>query len=281
MIAQRSIIFLLLFALGSPLHADEARPKGSAGTYQIPYRLTDTFHVLVRAKINGHGPYNFIIDTGAPAMFIETAVAKEIGLEPDDGWATVKTLQIEGGLSIADARARIETPFQLEGMNGLGLAGARINGMIGYNILARFKIEIDFSKDKMTWTELNYEPPPPLVVGKAAAGGLDTLGAIMKLIGAWLGKKAAPDQAPRGFLGVRLDDSQDSAKVAEVLPASAAAMAGFRTGDIVVRIGDHEIESVADARRIIARHVRGDSLSIQVRRNGKAVNLVVKLSEGL
>jgi hypothetical protein len=276
-----SIIFLLLLALGSPVHADEARPKSSARTYLVPYRLTDTFHVLVRAKINGHGPYNFIIDTGAPAMFIETAIAKQIGLEVNDGWATLKMLQIEGGVSIADARARIETPFQLEGINGLGLAGARIHGMIGYNILARYRIEIDFSKDKMSWTELNYVPPAPPAEGKAAAGGLDTLGAIMKFIGAWLGKKASPDLAPRGFLGIRLADEEDTTKVGAVLPVSSAAVAGIRPGDVVLRMGDQEVESVADAQRIMGRHARGDSLSIQVRRDGKLVNLVVKLGEGL
>jgi membrane-associated protease RseP (regulator of RpoE activity) len=281
MTRQRSIIFLLLVALGSPVHADLGRPKPSAGTYLVPYRLTDTFHVLVRAKINAHGPYNFIVDTGAPAMFIETAVAKQIGLEPNDGWATLKTLQIEGGVSIANARARIETPFQLEGINGLGLAGARINGMIGYNILARYRIEIDFSKDQMSWTELGYVPPPPPLVGKAAAGGLDTLGAIMKFIGAWLGKKASPDQVPRGFLGVRFAPGEDTPKVDGVLPGTSAALAGIRPGDIVSRIGDKEVESVADVHRIIARHGQGESLPIQVRRAGKSINLVVKLAKGL
>jgi hypothetical protein len=214
-------------------------------------------------------------------MFIETAVAKQIGLEANDGWATLKMLQIEGGVSIANARARIETPFQLEGINGLGLAGARINGMIGYNILARYRIEIDLSKDKMSWTALNYVPPSPLAEGKAGAGGLDTLGAIMKFIGAWLGKKASPDLAPRGFLGIRLAYGEDTTKVGAVLPGSSAALAGIRPGDVVLRMGDQEVESVADAHRIIGGHARGDSLSIQVRRDGKLVNLVVKLGEGL
>jgi membrane-associated protease RseP (regulator of RpoE activity) len=277
----RLSIYVFLLASVSYVQADESRPKRSAGTYQVPYRLTDTFHVLVRAKINGYGPYNFIIDTGAPAMFIETAVAKKIGLEPQDGWATLKDLQIEGGVSIAKARARIETPFQLEGINGLGLAGARIHGMIGYNILARYRIEIDFSKDKMSWTELAYVPPPPLVGGKGAAGGLDTLGAIMKFVGAWLGKKAAPDQVPRGFLGIRFADGDETPKVSGVLPQSPAALADIRPGDILLRVGEQEVESIADAYGIIARHARNDSLPIQVRREDKKMNLVVKLGEGL
>ena len=37
-------------------------------------------------------------------------------------------------------------------MNGLGLAGVELHGMIGYNVLARYRMEIDFTRDKMTWT---------------------------------------------------------------------------------------------------------------------------------
>jgi len=59
------------------------------------------------------------------------------------------------------ARGRIEDPFQLEGMNGLGLAGAELHGVIGYNILARFRMEIDFTRDKMVWTPLKFEPAAP------------------------------------------------------------------------------------------------------------------------
>jgi hypothetical protein len=281
MTTQRSLVIALLLAWTPCLHADESRPNPAAATYLVPFRLTDTFHVLVRAKINGHGPYNFIIDTGAPAMFIETAVAKQIGLEAHDGWATLKKLQIEGGVSIANARARIETPFQLEGINGLGLAGARINGMIGYNILALYRIEIDFSKDKMSWTKLDYTPPPPFAGGKAAAGGLDTLGAIMKWVGAWLGKKATPDQVPRGFVGMQFADGDGAPRVRGVLPGSPAALANIQPGDVVVRVGDQEVESIGDACKIIAKHAKSDSLSIQVRRDDKTMNLVVKLGEGL
>jgi hypothetical protein len=39
--------------------------KEQPATLEIPYKLTDTKHVLVRAKINGKGPFNLILDTGA------------------------------------------------------------------------------------------------------------------------------------------------------------------------------------------------------------------------
>src|SRR5580693_1983219 len=69
-----------------PAFADDA-PKPVAKSYEIPYRLTVPKHVMVRAKINGKGPFNFILDTGAPALFVSTKVCKKLGVEPDGrGW---------------------------------------------------------------------------------------------------------------------------------------------------------------------------------------------------
>src|SRR5262249_14375365 len=126
--------------LAAPLSADEPKkPEGK--TVLVPYRLTAFNHVMVRAKINGKGPFNFIVDTGAPALCVATAVAEKIGVQPDKkGWGTFDRFEIEGGVVIEKAKGRIETPFQLEGMNGLGLTGVELHGMIGYNLLARYRV---------------------------------------------------------------------------------------------------------------------------------------------
>ena len=36
---------------------------------------------MVRTKINGKGPFNLIVDTGAPAVFITKTVAKKAKAE--------------------------------------------------------------------------------------------------------------------------------------------------------------------------------------------------------
>ena len=68
-------------------------------SFQVPYRLTDTNHFLVRVRINGKGPFNFLVDSGAPALFIATETAKKIGLKPDraEFWTPVDRLDFEGG----------------------------------------------------------------------------------------------------------------------------------------------------------------------------------------
>src|SRR2546421_11604773 len=85
-----------LLRADTPKPAPAARPVGPA--VQVPYRLTLTNHVLVRAKINGKGPFNFILDTGAPALFLSKKVADKGGGTADGrGWAAFGRFEVEGG----------------------------------------------------------------------------------------------------------------------------------------------------------------------------------------
>src|SRR5262249_52412003 len=93
----------LLLAL--PLQADDKPPPK---TYAIPYKLTFTNHIMVRAKINGKGPFNFIVDTGAPALFVATDVAKKVGATTgSDDWGTFDRFEVEGGLVLEKAKGKI------------------------------------------------------------------------------------------------------------------------------------------------------------------------------
>src|SRR5687768_10797499 len=138
----------LLGLVLSPLAAaeKESPPAKADKTYEVPYRLTDTKHVMVRVKINGKGPFNFIIDTGAPAFIMTEAVAKKVGGKTDEGWTTFDKVDIEGGISLPNQKGVAVDMFQLKGMNAMGLAGVELHGVIGYNILAMYRIEYDFNE---------------------------------------------------------------------------------------------------------------------------------------
>jgi hypothetical protein len=278
----------LALVLVPPLRADEpkkAEPKkADLKTYQVPYRLTKTQHILVRAKINGKGPFNFILDTGAPALFVTTQVAKKVGVDADkDGWGGFDKFEIEGGLPLAKAKGRIEDPFQLEGMNGLGLAGAELHGMIGYNVLARYRIEIDFTKDKMTWTELDFDPPPPkgLDGGKAGSAELDALGAVLKGAGGLLGRKAGPEVVARGFLGLQLAQGAGLVEVQRVLENSPADKAGVRPGDRILRFDGKKVTGNAGLLDLAAKLTAGQDVRLTVARGDKEQEIIVKAGEGL
>src|SRR5262249_16668938 len=104
--------------------------KAETKTYRVPYRLTDTHHIMVRVKINGKGPYNFIIDTGAPALYVRKDLSEKLGVKADKkGWGVFDRFEIEGGLAETKVKGRVETPFQLVGMNALGLPGVELHGI--------------------------------------------------------------------------------------------------------------------------------------------------------
>jgi hypothetical protein len=258
--------------------------KTTAETFQVPFRLTETQHVLIRAKINGRGPYNFIVDTGAPALFVATAVAKQLDVSPDkNGWGTFQKFEIEGGVVVPNAKGRVETPFQLEGMNGLGLAGAELHGILGYTLLAKYRLEFDFTKDKMTWTKLDFEPPPPAgLMGKGGApGGLDALGGIMKFMGRLLGKKADPDLRMRGFLGVELADVGGAIEIKAVLSNSPADRAGLKPGDRISHFQGKAVSNRAGLERQAAVLAPGQTARVTRVRAGNAEQVSIKLGEGL
>jgi hypothetical protein len=276
-------------ALAPPARAEDARkdpPKPAAKKFDIPYRLTVPKHILVRAKINGKGPFNFILDTGAPALFLATKVADKLGIKPDKkGWGTFDRFEIEGGLVLEKARGRIETPFQLEGMNGLGLAGAELHGIIGYNILARYRMEIDFTRDKMTWTELASTPKPPVGLGggRHGQGGLEIFGTLMKLLGKFAGAKTTPDTVTRGFLGLEAADDDGVAVVKSVLAGGPAAKAGVEPGDRIVKFNGRSVYGLDGLQRFAGRVGPGDEIKLRVERgkDKKEIGLTVKAGEGL
>jgi hypothetical protein len=255
-----------------------------AAVFQVPYRLTETMHLLVRAKINGKGPFNFIVDTGAPALYVATEVGKELSLAADkNGWAKFDRFEIEGGVVVADAQGRIETPFQLEGMNGIGLAGATLHGIIGYTVLARYRMEIDFTQDKMVWTTLDFKPPPPVGLGgkSGAMGGLDALGGIMKMLGGVLGAKADPIIKYRGFFGAELADVGGAVEVRSVLPNGPADRAGLKVGDKVTHLQAKAVSSVAGFYRHANGLAAGETTRVGITRDGSRQELKIELGEGL
>src|SRR5215831_2122432 len=73
-------------------------------SYKVPYKLTNTNHYLVRVRINGKGPFNFLVDSGAPALYIGTKAAEKIGLKPekDEFWAKIDRLDLEGGATLTN-----------------------------------------------------------------------------------------------------------------------------------------------------------------------------------
>lgn len=281
---RRFALALACGLLAPPIWAADPKPTAAdSARTEVPYRLTETKHVMVRAKINGKGPFNLILDTGAPAVFITKAVAKKAKAEIDEkGWANFDSFVLEGGLAVEKARGRVEDLFQLEGMNGMGLAGVELHGVIGYNVLAKYRIQYDFTTDKLVFEPLADFVPPPLVPigGAKGQGGLEMLGPLMKTLASLMGMKPNFATVPRGFVGVEIDDA-DGIVVKKVLPGSPADKAGFKTGDKIEQIRNISVDDGRDLARALAKAGVGTTLKVIVKRGDESKTLTLELGKGL
>jgi membrane-associated protease RseP (regulator of RpoE activity) len=238
---------------------------------------------MVRVKINGKGPFNFILDTGAPLIYVTKEVEKKLGLHPEKGaWTTLDRLDIEGGVNLEKVKVRLETPFQLEGMNALGFAGVELHGILGYTLLARYRVEFDFTRDTLAWTRLDFQPPQPQPLGKGTADpGLGVVAGMMKMLAFLIGKAPEPVRLPRGFLGVELDDSGGAVAVKAILAGGPAAQAGLKVGDRISEVRGKTVLSVADVLRRTAALTAGQPVRITVRRGEETRQITVTSGEGL
>lgn len=89
-----------------------------------------------------------------------------------------------------------------------------------------------------------------------------------------------PAPRPRGYLGVTMSETPDGiVRISGVRPESPAEEAGLRPGDEILAINDREVYSYRDVTRMIARHNPGDTVQLDIDRNGRDRNVEVVLGE--
>jgi PDZ domain/Aspartyl protease len=286
-----TLVFLSLAPAG-PNDDDGVKESRVGGSFHVPYRRTNTNHYLVRVRLNGKGPFNFLVDTGAPALFIGTEAAKAIDLAPskDSFWTPIDKVEIEGGAVLKHVKARIEDPFQLTGMNALGLPGAKIDGILGFTMLAKFRMEFDPTADRLVWTRLDYNPKEPFIP-KPDAGkdqmpvevqAMQALGPAMKLAAIFLGKQPEDKLIPRGSLGVELSEEvQGDVRVSTVWASSPAEKAGLKPGDRLIKLNQKNITSIKAAHEAVAQVKAGDKVPAAIQRGADSMFVDIIAAEGL
>jgi hypothetical protein len=290
---MRSTILVGLLCLTVFLRPASAGPATQPSTQpvSVPFRLTDTNHILIRVKINGQGPFNFIMDTGAPTMYVRIPVGKKLGLQPTTrGFATLDRIEIEGGAKLNNVKCVIQTPFQIEGMNAIGASGVDLDGMVGYSVLAKFRLQIDLSKDRMIWTPLDFDPPP-LVSGRRPPGAapgqvdrdeekLESTGGLLKVLGPFIKPADVPPKY-RGLLGIELAENGGGVSVLSVLGNSPADKAGIANRDRLVSANGQTVKTIADAQFAMQNVIGGKSATVVVQRGDAQLSLKITSGEGL
>jgi Aspartyl protease/PDZ domain len=123
----------------------------------IPFDLIDN-HVYLNVSLNGKGPYRFVFDTGAFNV-MDPAVAREIGataaghLEGSGTGSASVALQFArvSSLKLGNAELHDQLFATLPLRHEFAVAaGAPFDGLIGWEVLARFVTSIDYVAKTVT-----------------------------------------------------------------------------------------------------------------------------------
>lgn len=138
-------------------HVGDFSIDGTSTSTSVPVDLIDN-HIYLNVVLNGKGPYRFVFDTGG-SNIIDPSVAKEIkqagsGLAHDSGtgsgtesnsFAAVDSLKI--GNAVLRHQVFLVEPIR----KGFGAAaGQRVDGLIGFEVLARYITTFDYAGRTLT-----------------------------------------------------------------------------------------------------------------------------------
>jgi hypothetical protein len=124
-----------------------------SSSIEIPFRVLKPDHlIIIRGLVNGEGPFNFILDTGASMTVITPAVARAAGIMK--GGRKAKAIGAKGSLDAKIVRLK---SIRLGSLDTKSISAAIVNlatlsepikldlgGIIGYNLLCRYRITIDY-----------------------------------------------------------------------------------------------------------------------------------------
>lgn len=143
---NKFLLFAGLVGVVAPVVYGETHCPGNAAS--LPLRLVQNTLFVAPVNVNGTGPYDFLVDTGAQINSIDKGLAVELHLTPERsvGVSGVETYSrnavvsvdlAAAGKRVADSEAVVVTGDQLQ------IIDRRIRGIVGGTFLEHFDLLID------------------------------------------------------------------------------------------------------------------------------------------
>jgi hypothetical protein len=151
----------------------------------VPLQIANN-HIYLSVMVEGHGPYTFVLDSGGDYIVTPEVAA---ALQAKSSGA----FQLQGvgnatesaefahlnSIAIGNAAVRNQYAIVLPIATGFGVSeGMRIDGMVGYQLLARFLTTIDYANAKLT---LAMPSSAPASIPGASAIGFFIDGTIPRI----------------------------------------------------------------------------------------------------
>lgn len=153
--ARAAVLGLLVLAACVQVPVDSSgSATPAAGEMSFSFQGAGDAAIVVPVRLNGQGPYDFVLDTGATLTCLDTALARELDLPEARGVVgRGATLGSSGGvevyrldsLAIGDATVNdlMACALDLEHIRGAGLD---VDGLVGLNVLKQYTMTIDFDR---------------------------------------------------------------------------------------------------------------------------------------
>lgn len=143
-------------------HARAGDGAGSEQAFELAAKV-----VVVKAAINGKGPYRLILDTGATETVITPPVAKALGVNTLPA-AAGQRKGVVRSLAVGDAAVTNFGVYVFDPPQALSLRleeGLDYHGLLGYTFISRFLTTVDYPRGVVRFA------PLPLPRQAAAAAG--------------------------------------------------------------------------------------------------------------
>jgi predicted aspartyl protease len=145
----------------------------SPSSAKVKFRLAGGAQplILLPIHVNDHGPFDFILDTGAGTSLLTPEVAKQLNVKivgskegQSAGGKVAVSLAKADSLSVGEARID-DVDLGIVDLAHVGKTiGAKIDGDLGYNFLKHFRVTIDYRD-----SEIHFDDPKRVeAFGRAA-----------------------------------------------------------------------------------------------------------------
>jgi predicted aspartyl protease len=163
---MRILAVFLAFALSQSF----AEAAGTVARRPLPFHLTPQGGVVVPVIVDGRGPVFFLVDTGSNGSAISEELASLLGARPvakttvtsaigQKERIVVRIEHLSLGNVVADGILATVTPaYDFDVPDALP-GGAKLQGVIGQDVLAGLRYTIDYRDRRIVWKDERAEIP--------------------------------------------------------------------------------------------------------------------------